>query len=333
MENESEKVFSCSITNNNRDQRIDTFLASNIRDLTRSRIQALIKNGFVEVNGYSPKTGYRLKKGDLVRLVIPPARPCLLEPEPVDFKPIYEDASLIVLNKPPGLVIHPAPGHPTGTLVHGLLQYCKDLSGIGGILRPGIIHRLDKDTSGLLVVAKNDRAHALLAKQFKSGTVKKRYIALVHGIINGDKGEIDLPIARHPKKRKEMSVLLSKGKESYTFWEKIEEFGTGFSLLCVTPKTGRTHQIRVHLSHVGHPIVGDPVYGYGHNWWKKHSPLKIDRMPQIKRQMLHAETLGFVHPDTDNYCAFKAPPPDDMGYVLKILKLIDLQEKGLKDLT
>ncbi|MDY7035004.1 MAG: RluA family pseudouridine synthase [Thermodesulfobacteriota bacterium] len=327
MENESGKIFSCSITNNNRDQRIDAFLASHIRDLTRSRIQALIKNGFLEVNGHTPKTGYRLKKGDQVRLIIPPARPCRLEPEPVDFKPIHEDASLIVLNKPPGLVIHPAPGHPTGTLVHGLLHYCKDLSEIGGILRPGIIHRLDKNTSGLLVVAKNDRAHTLLAKQFKSGTVKKRYIALVHGIMKGDKGEIDLPIARHPKKRKEMSVLFSKGKESYTFWEKIEEFRSGFSLLRVTPKTGRTHQIRVHLSHVGHPIVGDPVYGYGHNWWKKCSPVKRNNMPLIKRQMLHAETLGFVHPDADNYCEFKAPPPDDLDYILKILRLTDLREK------
>ena len=326
------KIFSFSITDEDRDQRIDAFLASQIKDLTRSRVQGLIKEGFVKVNDLSPKTSYRLKRGDHVSLSIPPVRSCHLEPERVEFSLIHEDSSLVVLNKPSGLVIHPAPGHPKGTLVHGLLHYCRDLSGIGGILRPGIVHRLDKDTSGLMVVAKNDRAHTFLARQFKAGTVNKRYLAIVHGIINGDNGKIDLPIGRHPRRRKEMSVLCSGGKRAMTAWKKREEFGTKFSLLSVAPKTGRTHQIRVHLSYVGHPILGDPVYGHKGNWWKRHFSLKDEILLQIKRQMLHAETLGFVHPDSENYCEFQAPLPKEMEIVLNRLELIDLQEKKEKKL-
>jgi len=327
LEKELDRIFCYSVNDIHRDQRIDTFLASNVQELTRSRVQTLIKEGFVKVNDHTPKSSYRLKTGDQVRLSLPPVRSCRLEPEPIDFIPIHDDPSLIVLNKPPGLVIHPAPGHSSGTLVHGLLQYCKDLSGIGGILRPGIVHRLDKDTSGLMVVAKNDRAHAFLTDQFKTGTVKKKYMALVHGIIQGDKGKIDLPIARHPRRRKEMSVQLSRGKRAVSHWKKTEAFGSGFTLLSVTPKTGRTHQIRVHLSHLGHPIVGDATYGTGPDWRKKNHPFTKDDLPHIKRQMLHAETLGFVHPDSENYCEFKAPVPDDMGHVLKMLKLIDLHNK------
>jgi len=313
------KLFSLSITDENRDQRIDAFLASQVKGLTRSRVQELIKEGFAKVNEHTPKTSYRLKRGDHVSLSIPPARSCHPEPEPVEFSLIHEDSSLVVLNKPSGLVIHPAPGHPKGTLVHGLLKYCPDLSGIGGILRPGIVHRLDKDTSGLMVVAKNDGAHTFLARQFKAGTVNKRYLAIVHGIINGDNGEIDLPLARHPRRRKERSVLCSGGKRAMTIWKKMEEFGTEFSLLSVAPKTGRTHQIRVHLSYVGHPILGDPVYGYKGNWWKRHFPFKNEILPRIKRQMLHAETLGFIHPDSENYCEFQASLPKDMEFVLKTL--------------
>ena len=324
MEHEPDSTFSCLISGKDKDQRIDVFLASQKIDLTRSRVQELIKGGFVKVNGLFPKRGYRLKSGDYVNLTIPPPRSSHLEPEPIEFALIHEDPSLIVLNKPPGLVIHPAPGHPRGTLVHGLLQRCQDLSGIGGILRPGIVHRLDKDTSGLMVVAKNDRAHVFLARQFKAGKVKKVYVALVHGIIKGEKGKIDLPIARHPKRRKEMSVTLSGGRKSVTSWQKLEKFGSKFSLLSVTPKTGRTHQIRVHLAYVGHPIVGDPVYGYRQNWWKRHFHSKMENLPGIKRQILHAETLGFIHPDSEDYCEFQAPLPDDMNNIIKELKFISL---------
>jgi len=321
VDKESDKSFSYSVASEDVDQRIDTFLAFQVKDLTRTRVQELIKNGFVKVNDRSPKTSYRLKIGDHVSLIIPPATPCHLEPEQIEFQLIYEDSSLIVLNKPPGLVIHPAPGHQRGTLVHGLLKYSGDLSGVGGVLRPGIVHRLDKDTSGIMVVAKGDRVHQSLAKQFKAGTVKKKYMALVHGIIHGERGEIDLPIARHPKRRKEMSVPQSGGKRALTLWKKIEELKNCFSLLSVTPKTGRTHQIRVHLSHFGHPIVGDSVYGYKKRWWKNNFQWAMDILPLIKRQMLHAESLGFIHPQSENYCEFKAPMPDDMAHIIRILKI------------
>jgi 23S rRNA pseudouridine1911/1915/1917 synthase len=324
---ESERVFSFVIASEERLQRLDIFLASQIRDLTRSRAQDLIRNGFAEVNGGPSKASYRIRSGDRITLTMPPVRPSHLEPEPVEFALIYEDPCLIVLNKPAGLVSHPAPGHPTGTLVHGLLQYCQDLSGIGGILRPGIVHRLDKDTSGLMVVAKTDRIHAALSAQFKSGMVKKRYLALVHGIIQTKAGKIDLPIARHPWRRKEMAVVRSGGRMAVTLWEREEEIGDQFTLLAVTPKTGRTHQIRVHLSHVGHPIVGDPVYGHRKHWWKKHLPNGVDALPRIERQMLHAERLGFVHPDTQDYREFQAPLPGDMKSVIETLRRIDLKDK------
>jgi 23S rRNA pseudouridine1911/1915/1917 synthase len=327
VNDEPNRNISHSITDKERDLRVDIFLASHVKDLTRSRAKDLIKSGFVKVNGRPLKTSYRLKTGDQITFSIPSATPYHLEPEPVEFSLVHEDSSILVLNKPPGVVIHPAPGHRTGTLVHGLLQHCDDLSGIGGVLRPGIVHRLDKDTSGLMVVAKNDQAHAFLARQFKVGTVKKNYMALVHGIVREKKGEIDFPIARHPTKRKEMSVRLSKGKKATTLWRKKEEFGSGFSLLSVSPKTGRTHQIRVHLSYVGHPIVGDPVYGYKRHWWKQHFPSRNHILGPIKRQMLHAEMLGFIHPDSENFCEFKAPVPDDMDRILQRLKLIDLQCK------
>lgn len=268
---------------------------------------------------------YRLKPGDQVHFAIPPVRPVRLEPEWVDFALLHEDSAVIVLNKPPGLVIHPAPGHQTGTLAHGLLQYSPHLSGLGGTTRPGIVHRLDKDTSGIMVVAKNDRAHAHLAKQFKDGRVKKRYLALVHGIVRGTEGEIDLPIGRHPIRRKEMSVRPAGGRRALTLWRKLEEYAEGFTLLSAAPKTGRTHQIRVHLSYMGHPIVGDSVYGSRRNRRRGHLPKARSVLPKIERQMLHSETLGFLHPDTGNYCEYKAPIPDDMGRVLEALKSGDFQ--------
>lgn len=320
MEQESDKPFSFIIPNNDRAQRLDIFLSSKIIDLTRSRAQDLIRKGSAEVNGVRSKSSYRIRVGDRVTLTIPYASPSPLEPEEVDFTLVHEDPYLIVLNKPAGLVSHPSPGHSTGTLVHGLLKYCPDLSGIGGIMRPGIVHRLDKDTSGLMVVAKNDRAHTALSAQFKRGSVNKRYLALVHGTVKGNEGEIDLPIARHPRKRKEMAVVHSGGRRAITRWNKEEDIGGRFTLLIITPKTGRTHQIRVHLSHMGHPIVGDPVYGYRKNWWKKHLPDDPDARPRILRQMLHAERLGFTHPYSGAYCEFQAPLPGDMMDVLRALR-------------
>ncbi|MCP4681922.1 MAG: RluA family pseudouridine synthase [Desulfobacterales bacterium] len=313
---------SYDISQHTQDIRLDVFLSSCSNDLSRSRIQALIKSGDVKVNDRASKAGYRLRAGDRVFLSIPPPSDQPLEPETVEFGIIYEDSSLIVLNKPPGIVSHPAPGHATGTLVHGLLKHCNDLSGIGGMLRPGIVHRLDKDTSGLMVVAKTDRAHAFLAKQFKSGSIKKEYTALVCGRVKGDNGRIDLPIGRHPKKRKEMAVVLSGGRRALTLWEKREEFQMGFSLLSISIKTGRTHQIRVHFSHIGHPVAGDPVYGY-RKWWTRHPLYKKRVLPLVNRQMLHSNRLGFIHPDKDRTLKFEAPLPDDMERVVHILRRLD----------
>lgn len=322
MERETDRVLFYHVSEEDGEQRVDTFLASRQQDLTRSRIQELIKEGYLEVNGLASKPSHRLKPGDHVRLAVPPVQPYPLEPEPVAFTPIHEDESIIVLNKPPGVVIHPAPGHSRGTLVHGLLHHCADLSGIGGALRPGIVHRLDKDTSGLMVVAKNDRAHACLSEQFKTGKVKKRYVAVVHGILKGDSGKIDLPISRHPRRRKEMSVATSGGKRALTRWRKQEELASRFTLISVAPKTGRTHQIRVHLAHWGHPILGDGVYGQGRNWWKRHVLAGNPALPAVERQMLHAECLGFIHPASGLYCEFRIPPPEDMTSLLEALRRI-----------
>lgn len=315
----TERFFSFFSGEKEKGRRIDTFVVSQIQDLTRSRIQDLIRDGFVRVNDRPQKPSYRLKDGDRVTLVIPLLQPYVLEPEPVGFSVVHEDSSLLVLSKPAGVVTHPAPGHPKGTVVHGLLQHCKDLSGIGGTLRPGIVHRLDKDTSGLMVVAKNDHAHHFLSKQFKTRTVRKRYLALVHGLLKGKEGEWDLPIARHRTRRKEMAVSGTGGKRAVTLWRKVEELAGLFTLLSVHPKTGRTHQIRVHLSHAGHPIVGDPVYGYRQAWWKRHFPY-VKEEPQ--RQMLHAEALGFEHPDSGAYCEYHAPLPEDMGRLIETLKSV-----------
>jgi 23S rRNA pseudouridine1911/1915/1917 synthase len=317
VNHDPDKTQSFCVNSDEQDNRLDQFLTSHGKDLTRSRVQILIRRGHVRVNEGTAKPSYRLKAGDRITLSVPSARTYDLEPQEVDFAVIHEDASLIVLDKPPGVVIHPAPGHYEGTLVHGLLRHCRDLAGIGGELRPGIVHRLDKDTSGLMVVVKNDHAHASLSAQFKARKVYKQYIAIVHGTIQGHAGVIDLPVARHPVRRKEMAVNSTMGRNALTEWRKEEELSGRFSLLLVSPKTGRTHQIRVHLSHAGHPIAGDPVYGFQRNWWKKHFP---PGEGVLTRQMLHAMKLGFFHPDTGEYLEFTAPMPGDMRRVLDLLR-------------
>jgi 23S rRNA pseudouridine1911/1915/1917 synthase len=315
-----QEVLQFVISHEDRNKRLDVFLSSQRLGLSRSRIQAFIRDGHLQVNLRSSKPGYRLKTGDLLLLRIPPPQPSHLEPEPVAFEVLREDPSVIFINKPPGLVVHPAPGHSSGTLVHGLLQRFPGLCGVGGVSRPGIVHRLDKDTSGVLVVAKNDRAHLLLSKQFKSGLVKKRYLAIVHGPVRGQSGTIDLPVGRHPKRRKEMAVLSERGKAATTMWEKIEVFDFGLTLLGLTIKTGRTHQIRVHLSHLGFPVAGDPVYGYGKNWWKNHPLCKRGTIEPLRRQMLHARSLGLIHPDLERFVEVEAPLPEDMRSILDALK-------------
>ena len=332
MENDSNQLFFHVVSDEEQETRLDIFLSSRLVSLSRSRIQALIRSGNAKVNNCLSKPSHRLRVGDKISLLIPPPSNLPLEPEALELNIIHEDTSLIVLNKPASIVVHPAPGHARGTLVHALLHHCRDLSGIGGLLRPGIVHRLDKDTSGLMVVAKSDGAHSFLSKQFKAGMVKKQYVALVHGRVEGHEGEIELPVARHPKKRKEMAVMSIGGRSALTLWQKIEEFQSGFSLLSLSLKTGRTHQIRVHLSHLGHPVAGDQVYGYSRNWWKKHPLYKKGILPYIRRQMLHARYLGFIHPGHGRYLEFEAPLPHDMEYVINMLRQLDLKacaNKGL----
>jgi 23S rRNA pseudouridine1911/1915/1917 synthase len=314
--------FSHTISESTHGTRVDLFLSRHHLDLSRSRIQSLIRNGWVRVNDANTKPSHQLKTGDRVSLTVPKPSTSTLVPEEVPFTVVFEDPWIIVLYKPPGIVVHPAPGHSSGTLVHGLLNYCSDLSGIGGSLRPGIVHRLDKDTSGLMLVAKNDMAHQGLAQQFQNGAINKEYIALIHGIPTHESGTIDLPISRHPVRRKEMAVSASGGRNALTLWRKIADCREGFSLLSVTIKTGRTHQIRVHFSHLGHPIVGDSVYGPGPDTLKKRFlKQNPELVSAVKRQMLHAARIGFAHPKEKVHMEFESPFPEDMQKVLSALSL------------
>jgi 23S rRNA pseudouridine1911/1915/1917 synthase len=299
------------------DARLDRFLSDNKGvDLSRARIQGLIKIGAITVNGERKKPSYQLRHGDRITVRFLSLPISLEASQDVEFELLYEDKSIAVVNKPPGVVVHPSAGHHTGTLVHGLLYRCADLSSLSSELRPGIVHRLDKDTSGVMVVAKNDRAHAFLADQFKRREVRKRYLALVHGKVEKGQGIVDLPIGRHPVKRKEMSVSLLKGRRAITEWEVMVIFSLGFSLLRVTIHTGRTHQIRVHLSYMGYPVVGDIAYGYPRRWWRQQGVVVQEALPLVKRQMLHAEVLGFVHPDSLKHVTFTAPVPADVEALL-----------------
>jgi len=326
MSQNPDRIFFYEIPENDQGTRLDVFLCNRSIGLSRSRIQSLIKEGHARVNGRPSKTSHKLKPGDRVFLAIPPPERLTLTPDDVEFQVIYEDESLIVVSKPAGVVVHPAPGHSSRTLVHGLLKHCKDLSGIGGALRPGIVHRLDKNTSGLMIAAKSDLAHAALSEQFKAGQVKKEYLTLVRGHLSGEKGEIDLAIARHPLRRKQMAVVDHGGRRALSLWRKLMEFQSGFSLLSVAIKTGRTHQIRVHLSHIGHPVAGDPVYGFRRDRRKRHAMPQADLLPEFDRQMLHAARLGFIHPVTQNYMEFESALPCDMQHALDRLKLLDLQK-------
>ncbi len=292
-------------------KRIDQFLVEKDFSLSRARIQTLIKDGFVKVNNKEVKCSYKVKLSDNIHLIIPSEKPLELRPEPIDFEIIYEDPYIIVIDKPAGLVIHPAPGHYKGTLVHGLLYKCKDLSGIGGVLRPGIVHRLDKDTSGIMLVAKNDLSHTHLMNQFKEGIIEKEYWALVHGPVKEKEGIINMPITRHPVKRKQMYVSES-GKKAITLWRKIADLSNDIALISANPRTGRTHQIRVHLSYIGYPILGDHIYGR-----------KRGRF--ASRQMLHSKRIAFQHPGTGKKLEFSSHLPEDMKRF--IIALIRLKQK------
>jgi len=299
--------------------RLDVFLADEDIGFSRSRLQCLIKQGHIRVNDQEIKPSRPLHPGD--RILIDPPEPGLsLEAEAVAFEILYEDRSIIVVDKPAGLVVHPAPGNQHGTLVHGLLHHCDDLSGVGGVLRPGIVHRLDKQTSGVLVAAKNDRVHENLSKQFASGTVEKTYLALVHGIPPERHGIVDSAIGRHPVKRKQMSVLpSSRGRRAVTLWEKKKTYGKDFAEIELQLKTGRTHQIRVHMAHLGFPVVGDSVYGRGMSRWNSHALRRAGILPGLSRHLLHAFQLVFTHPESALRMAFTSRLPEDFRSVLQVL--------------
>lgn len=301
-----------------KDRRIDVYLAEKHTSLSRSQIRRLIQEGRVKVNGKTVKASHKIKPNDLISIEVPPPGPLSIQPEKVPFTILYEDTDILVLSKPAGVVVHPAPGRNTGTLVHGLLSYCKDLSGIGGVLRPGIVHRLDKDTSGLMVVAKNDQAHQELARQFKAGEVHKKYLAMVYGNFTEKSGTIEAPIGRHPSQRKKMTVRAKGGKEATTIWEVIRSFN-GLTLLELTLKTGRTHQIRVHLASIHHPVVGDAVYTGKRKRMELRNLNVRDIIRGVSRQLLHARELGFTHPRTGCFLKLYAPIPSDMEEIIEAL--------------
>lgn len=286
--------------------RIDKVVSTLDADWSRSQVQQWIKDGNVLVNGAQIKTNYKCSLDDKLEISIPDPEVLDVIPEEMDLEIFYEDADVLVVNKPKGMVVHPAPGHMTGTLVNGLMAHCKDLSGINGVLRPGIVHRIDKDTSGLLMVAKNDMAHESLVNQLVAKSVTRKYKALVHGNIQHDHGTIDAPLGRDQKDRQSMTVV-DNGKHAVTHFNVLERF-KDFTFVECQLETGRTHQIRVHMKYIGYPLAGDPKYG----------PKKT---LDLGGQALHAGLLGFEHPRTGEYLEFEAPMPE---YFVKLLD--DLRE-------
>lgn len=304
-------TFSIQILESDAGQRLDSLLSNQFPHQTRSHIAALIRCGLITVHSRTCKPGYRVKTGETVSGRFPPPESIEAVPQPIDLMPVFEDDHILVINKQPGLVVHPAPGHFSGTLVNAVLYHCSDLPGIGGKIRPGIVHRLDKDTSGLLVIAKTDTAHLHLSDQFKQRTIHKTYLTLVYGRLHPDHGMIELPIGRHPTDRKKMSVHSRTGRQAVTQWQVRERF-LNATFLEVQIHTGRTHQIRVHMAAVGNPVIGDPIYGGN----KK----RTSSMITASRQLLHAWKLGFIHPATGNRIVFEAPIPPDMNHLLETLR-------------
>src|SRR5262245_3194150 len=295
--------------------RLDTFLHTQFPAVSRGTIQRLIKQGHIRVNGQPTKSTHHPRAGERIEIEWPEARPAAATPEQIPLNILFEDDDLLVLNKPPGLVVHPAAGHEAHTLVNALLHHCRgQLSGIGGVVRPGIVHRLDKETGGCLVVAKNDATHQALAHQFAARKVGKIYQAIVCGELNKLSGEVSVPIARHPSHRKRMAAIHGRGRAASTSFRVLERL-RGATLVEATLLTGRTHQIRVHFQFLGHSLVGDMTYGNRQN--KRLSDLTGYTAP---RQMLHAQKLAFIHPRTGAKRTFEAPPPDDFKEALTALR-------------
>ena len=289
-------------------ERLDVFLAGRLEGYSRSFVRRLIDDGLVLIGGKKEKSGYKLRPGERIEVSIEPPKEIEVEPEEMPLDIIYEDAALLVVNKPQGLVVHPAPGHPDHTLVNGLLYHCRGkLSGINGYLRPGIVHRIDRDTSGLLVAAKTNKAHLLLSEQLSAHSMTRRYEAIIIGSFKEDAGTINKAVGRHPVDRKKMCVTEKAGRHAVTHYRTLESF-KGFSHIEARLETGRTHQIRVHMSFMGHPVLGDPVYG------------GIAPGFSLNRQALHAGILGFIHPETEEYLEFAAKPPEYFTDLLKNLR-------------
>ncbi len=299
-------------------QRLDRYLADQRPELSRSRLQKLIVEGAVCINGKTTRSSYRVVAGDSITIDIPPPIDSTINPEDIPLDIFFEDDHVLVLHKPAGMIVHPAGGVTSGTLVNALLSHCTHLSGINGVLRPGIVHRLDKDTSGLMVVAKSDEGHRGLAAQLEARAMVRRYLALIWGGFEEDEGRIEAPIGRHPKDRRRMAVFQS-GRYAATRW-KIRARYDFLSLLSLALETGRTHQIRVHLTHLNRPVFGDPLYGGREEKLSGIAPLFRRRathlLAQTNRQMLHATQLTFVHPVTKKEMMFEAHPPGDMQKIL-----------------
>jgi 23S rRNA pseudouridine1911/1915/1917 synthase len=318
-EKKQERIFSFQITEKDQAKRLDQVLAEASLELSRSQAKKLIEERIVLLNGKPTKPSIHIKIGDVISGMLPEPKPLSLDAEPLPLNVLYEDPSLIVIDKPAGMVVHPAAGNPSGTLVNALIHHCKDLAGINGVLRPGIVHRLDKDTSGVMVVAKNNEAFRELTRQFKDRTVEKTYLAIVHGTFGLDEGVVEADIGRHPTQRKRMSTHTRKGRPALTRWKVMQRFD-GMSLLEIVPQTGRTHQIRVHLSSIGHPLLGDPLYGRKGRRGTLQDPLLKRCAERLGRQALHARRIKFTDPRTGERVEFISPIPEDMSKVIECLR-------------
>jgi 23S rRNA pseudouridine1911/1915/1917 synthase len=311
--------FSFQVAAEDQGRRLDQFLSETDLNFSRSQAKNFIQERHILLNQKPAKPSAHIRAGDIISGTLPEPESPSFKPEPLPLTILYEDSSIIIIDKPSGMVVHPAHGNLSGTLVNALLNHCKDLTGINGVLRPGIVHRLDKDTSGVMVVAKNDEAYHRLTRQFKDRTVRKVYLAIVYGKFSKEEGLIDSAIGRHPSERKRMSTRTKKGRTAITRWKKIEELD-GFTFLEIFPQTGRTHQIRVHLSSIGHPLLGDPLYGRKGRPGTIHDPLLKECVKRMNRQALHAHRLEFDHPRTGERVHFVASIPEDMSDVLSFLR-------------
>lgn len=301
-------TFLVSIEDNS--TRIDKYIAKMQPELTRSYIQKLIKDSMVFVNGNIVKANYKVSKQDTITMILPPPEPLNILAEDIPLDILYEDSDVIVINKGKGMVVHPAAGHYTGTIVNALLYHCKDeLSGINGVMRPGIVHRIDMNTTGVIVVCKNDVSHTFIAEQLKEHSITRKYRAIVYNHFSCESGMINQPIGRHPIDRKKMAINLKNGKHAITHYMVLEHLKQNFSYIECQLETGRTHQIRVHMASIGHPLLGDSIYGPDRSKWN------------LEGQVLHAQVLGFIHPSTKEYMEFEAPIPDYFKELLKNLSM------------